>query len=91
MLSRSFAPPAISSGRPYHENKLPFFVPMGVNIPIAVSAFPDEIYQIPRSWAERAYPRLIHYNRLDKGGHFAAWEQPELLVQELRTAFKSLR
>ena len=82
---------AISSGRLYHENKLPFFVPMGVKIPIAVSAFPDEIYQVPRSWAERAYPQLIHYNKLEKGGHFAAWEQPELLVSELRTAFKSLR
>jgi pimeloyl-ACP methyl ester carboxylesterase len=82
---------AISSARLYHENKLPFFVPMGVGIPIAVSAFADEIYQVPRSWVERAYPRLIHYNRLDKGGHFAAWEQPELLVGELRTAFKSLR
>ena len=82
---------AISSGRLYHENKLPFFVPMGVKIPIAVSAFPDEIYQIPRSWAERAYPRLIHYNRLEQGGHFAAWEQPKLLVQEMRTAFGLLR
>jgi pimeloyl-ACP methyl ester carboxylesterase len=56
-----------------------------------VSAFPDELYQAPRSWAERAYPKLIHYNKLDKGGHFAAWEQPELLVKELRAAFKSLR
>ena len=64
---------------------------MGVNIPVAVSAFPDEVYQVPRSWAERAYPKLIHYNRLDKGGHFAAWEQPELLVSELRTGFKSVR
>jgi pimeloyl-ACP methyl ester carboxylesterase len=82
---------AISSGRLYHENKLPFFVPTGVAIPVAVSAFPDELYQVPRSWAERAYPRLIHYNKLDQGGHFAAWEQPELLVQEVRTAFKSLR
>jgi pimeloyl-ACP methyl ester carboxylesterase len=56
-----------------------------------VSAFPDELYQAPRSWAERAYPKLIHYNKLDKGGHFAAWEQPELLIKELRVAFKSLR
>jgi pimeloyl-ACP methyl ester carboxylesterase len=82
---------AVSGARLYWENKLPFFVPMGVNIPVAVSAFPDEVYQVPRSWAERAYPKLIHYNRLDKGGHFAAWEQPELLVSELRTGFKSLR
>ena len=71
---------AISSARLYRENKLPFFVPMGVAIPVAVSAFPDELYQVPRSWAERAYPKLIHYNKLDKGGHFAAWEQPELLI-----------
>ena len=56
-----------------------------------MSAFPDELYQAPRSWAERAYPKLIHYNKLDKGGHFAAWEQPELLIKELRVAFKSLR
>ena len=59
---------------------------MGVNIPIAVSAFPDELYQRPRSWAERAYPKLIHYNRLDKGGHFAAWEQPRLLSQSFASA-----
>jgi hypothetical protein len=58
---------------------------------VAVSAFPDEIYQAPRSWMERAYPRLIHYNKLDKGGHFAAWEQPKLLTQEVRVAFISLR
>jgi len=56
-----------------------------------VSAFPDELYQAPRSWAERAFPKLIHYNKLDKGGHFAAWEQPELFTSELRAAFKSLR
>jgi len=62
-----------------------------VAIPVAVSAFPDELYQAPRSWTERAYPKLIYYNKLDKGGHFAAWEQPELFSQELRAAFKSLR
>jgi pimeloyl-ACP methyl ester carboxylesterase len=81
---------AISSARLYWENKLAFFVPMGVKIPIGISAFPDELYQCPRSWAERAYPKLIHYNRLDKGGHFAAWEQPNLLSSDVRTAFKSL-
>ncbi|MEO8301079.1 MAG: epoxide hydrolase family protein [Rhizomicrobium sp.] len=81
---------AISSARLYWENRLPFFAPMGVTIPVAISAFPDELYQAPRSWVERAYPKLIHYNRLDKGGHFAAWEQPELLTTELRTAFQSL-
>ena len=61
---------------------------MGVTIPIAVSAFPDELYQAPRSWVERAYPKLIHYNKLDKGGHFAAWEQPKLLTEELRAGFR---
>jgi pimeloyl-ACP methyl ester carboxylesterase len=82
---------AISSSRLYRENKLPFFAPMGVAIPIAVSAFPDELYQAPRSWAERAYPKLVHYNKLDKGGHFAAWEQPQLFVPEVREGFRSLR
>jgi pimeloyl-ACP methyl ester carboxylesterase len=81
----------ISGARLYRENKLPLFAPMGVTVPIAVSAFPDELYQLPRSWAERAYPKLIHYNKLEKGGHFAAWEQPKLLVDELRVGFKSLR
>jgi len=81
----------ISSGRLYWENKLGFFDPKGVSIPVAVSVFPDELYQAPRSWAEEAYPNLIHYNKLDKGGHFAAWEQPEIFSQELRAAFRSLR
>ena len=63
----------------------------GIKIPVAVSAFPDEIYAAPRSWAEKAYPKLIHYNKLPKGGHFAAWEQPELFTAEMRAAFKSLR
>jgi pimeloyl-ACP methyl ester carboxylesterase len=62
-----------------------------VSIPVAVSEFPDELYPTPLSWAERAYPKLIHYNKLDKGGHFAAWEQPQLLSQELRAGFRSLR
>ena len=73
------------------ESKLAFFAPKGVAIPAAVSVFPDEIYAAPRSWTERAYPKLIHYNRLPKGGHFAAWEQPQLLCAELRAGFKSLR
>jgi pimeloyl-ACP methyl ester carboxylesterase len=81
----------ISAGRLYWENKLPFFEPKGVSIPVAVSVFPDEVDAAPRSWAERAYPKLIHYNQLDKGGHFAAWEQPKLLVDELRAGLKSLR
>ncbi len=82
---------AISSARLYWENKLAFFAPKNVPIPVAVSVFPDEIYAAPRSWTERAYPKLIHYNRLDKGGHFAAWEQPELFSMELRASFSSLR
>jgi pimeloyl-ACP methyl ester carboxylesterase len=82
---------AISSARLYWENKLNFFAPKQVAIPVAVSAFPDELYQAPRSWAERAYPKLVYYNKLDKGGHFAAWEQPELFSTELRAAFQSLR
>ena len=81
----------ISSARLYWESKLAFFAPKGIAIPVAVSAFPDELYQAPRSWTEKAYPKLIHYNRVDKGGHFAAWEQPEILVGEMRAGFKSLR
>jgi pimeloyl-ACP methyl ester carboxylesterase len=82
---------AVSSARLYWENKLAFFDVKHVAIPVAVSAFPDELYQALRSWAERAFPKLIHYNTLDKGGHFAAWEQPELLAAEIRAAFRSLR
>ena len=82
---------AISSARLYWESKLAFFAPKHVTIPVAVSAFPNELYQAPRSWTEQAYPKLIHYNKLDKGGHFAAWEQPELFAAELRASFKSLR
>ncbi len=81
----------ISGARLYRENKLPFFAPMGVKVPIAVSAFPEELYQAPRSWVERAYPHLIHYNKLPKGGHFAAWEQPKFLSEEMRAGFRPLR
>ena len=81
----------VSSARLYWENKLAFFAPKNVQIPVAVSAFPDDIDAPSRSWAERAYPKLIYYNRHDKGGHFAAWEQPGLLVEDLRAAFRSLR
>jgi pimeloyl-ACP methyl ester carboxylesterase len=81
----------VSSARIYWESKLAFFAPKHVSIPVAVSAFPDEVVQTPRSWAESAYPKLIYYNRLEKGGHFAAWEQPEIFTKELRAAFKSLR
>jgi len=82
---------SISAARLYWESKLAFFAPKGVTIPVAVSVFPDELYEAPRSWAERAYRKLIHYNKLPKGGHFAAWEQPMLLTSELRSAFRSLR
>src|SRR5438270_7041562 len=86
---------AISSARLYWDTQQVssggFFDPRGIKIPVAVSAFPDEIYAAPRSWAERAYPQLIHYNRLDKGGHFAAWEQPALFSSEVRAGFRSLR
>ena len=81
----------VSSARLYWENKTEFFAPKNVTIPVAVSVFPDDIYAAPRSWVEKAYPNLIHFNRLDKGGHFAAWEQPELFNEEVRTAFRSLR
>ena len=83
---------AISSARLYWENKFAsFFGVKGVSIPVAVSVFPDELYPTPRTWAERAYPRLIHYNKLDRGGHFAAWEQPQLFSEEVRAGFRSLR
>jgi pimeloyl-ACP methyl ester carboxylesterase len=82
---------AISSARLYWENKLAFFSPQGVAIPVAVSVYPTEIYTAPRSWVEKAYPKLIHYNKLPKGGHFAAWEQPAFFVSEMRASFKSLR
>jgi hypothetical protein len=70
---------------------LAFLVPKNVKVPAAVSAFPDELYQAPRNWVERAYPKLIFYNKQDEGGHFAAWEQPERLVGDLRAGFKTLR
>ena len=87
---------AISSARLYWDTAHNFrreasSTSRGVKIPVAVSAFPDEIYTAPQSWTEKAYPKLIHYNKLPKGGHFAAWEQPELFVSEMRAAFKSLR
>jgi pimeloyl-ACP methyl ester carboxylesterase len=81
----------VSSARLYAENKYSFFGVKGVSAPAAVSAFPDELYQAPRSWAEQAYPNLIHYNRLDKGGHFAAWEQPQIFAEEVRAGFQPIR
>ena len=82
---------ALSGARLYWENKLGFFNVKGVSIPVAVSVFPDELYPAPRSWAERAYPKLIHYNKVGKGGHFAAWEQPQLFSEEVRAGFRTLR
>jgi pimeloyl-ACP methyl ester carboxylesterase len=85
----------VSAARLYWEAaqgaKGGFFDPRNVMIPVAVSAFPDEIYAAPKTWAVRAYPKLIYYNKLSKGGHFAAWEQPELFTEEVRASFKSLR
>ena len=82
----------VSAARLYWENKADFFDAKDITIPFAISVFPDELYQAPRSWAERAYPKnLIHYNRLDRGGHFAAWEQPGLFSAEMRDSFRSLR
>jgi pimeloyl-ACP methyl ester carboxylesterase len=81
----------VSASRLYAENKFSFFGVHGVKLPVAVSVFPDELYQAPRSWAEKAYPNLVHYNRLPQGGHFAAWEQPSALVDEVRAGLRSLR
>jgi pimeloyl-ACP methyl ester carboxylesterase len=81
----------VSASRLYWEYKGGFFNVKGVSIPVAVTVFPSEQYQAPRSWAEQAYPNLIYYNQVDRGGHFAAWEQPQLFSGELRAAFRSLR
>ena len=89
-LTNSF----VSGARLYWEDfasQVSFFGVKGVSIPVAVSVFPDELYPAPRSWTEKAYPKLIHYNRLPKGGHFAAWEQPQLFSEEVRAGFRSLR
>jgi pimeloyl-ACP methyl ester carboxylesterase len=82
---------AISAARLYRENRFAFVGAKGVSVPVAVSVFPDEVYQPPRSWAEQAYPNLVHYNKVGKGGHFAAWEEPELFCEEVRAGFRSLR
>jgi len=89
-----FTNSGVSASRLYWENSKAghsFFAVKGVKLPVAVSVFPDELYEAPKSWVEKAYPNLIHFNKLPKGGHFAAWEQPEHITSELRTAFKSLR
>ena len=81
----------VSSARLYWENKIPFFAPKQVAIPVAVSVFPDDICPAPRSWVEKAYPKLLLYNRHTKGGHFAAWEQPQAFIDDVRAGFRSLR
>jgi pimeloyl-ACP methyl ester carboxylesterase len=81
----------VSSGRLYWENTLGFFDVKGVSVPAAVSVFPNELYQAPRSWTEQAYPNLIYFNEVDKGNHFAAWQEPQLFTTEVRAAFRSLR
>jgi len=81
----------ISSARLYLENKRGFFDVKGVSVPAAVSVFPKELYQAPRGWAEEAYPNLIYFNEVDRGNHFAAWQEPELFTTEVRAAFRSLR
>jgi pimeloyl-ACP methyl ester carboxylesterase len=82
---------ALSGARLYWENKVGYFNEKGVSIPVAVSVFPDELYPAPRSWAEKVFPNLIYYNKLDKGGHFAAWEQPQSFSEEVRAGFRPLR
>jgi len=81
----------VSSARLYWENKLGFFNIQGVTIPVGVSAFPHELYTAPRSWAEKAYPKLVYYKKHDVGGHYAAWEQPQLFSEDVRATFRSLR
>jgi pimeloyl-ACP methyl ester carboxylesterase len=80
----------VSASRLYRENTF-WLSPAGVKIPVAVSVFPDEVYQVPLSWAEKAYPKLVHFNKVAKGGHFAAWEQPKIFVEEVRAGLRSLR
>jgi pimeloyl-ACP methyl ester carboxylesterase len=81
----------VSAGRIYWENKINLYVAANVPIPAAITVFPGENYQAPRSWAAKAYHKLIYFNEVDKGGHFAAWEQPKLFSAEVRAAFRSLR
>jgi hypothetical protein len=81
----------VSAARLYWENKTPFFAPQGVRVPAGVSAYPTDLHQAPRSWVEKAFPKLVYYNAPAKGGHFAAWEQPQSLCEDVRATFKSLR
>jgi len=79
----------VSCARLYREYKGAFFTDFKISVPAVVSVFPEEVYQVPRNWAERAYSKLIHYNKLEKGGHFAAWEQPRLFSEEVRAGFRA--
>jgi pimeloyl-ACP methyl ester carboxylesterase len=81
----------VSSARLYWENKLPFFAPIGVRVPAGVSAYPTDLHQAPRSWVVKAFPKLVYYKKQDKGGHFAAWEQPQSFTEDVRATFRSLR
>ena len=81
----------VSIGKLSRVQRVAFSIARNVKIPVAVSVFPDEIYAAPQSWAEKAYPKLVYFNKVAKGGHFAAWEQPEQFSIELRAAFKSFR
>jgi pimeloyl-ACP methyl ester carboxylesterase len=81
----------VSAARLYWENKIAFFVPKGVKVPVVANAFPDDLFYAPKNWAEQAYPKLLRFTRLPKGGHFAAWEQPKFITEELRLGFRSLR
>ena len=82
---------ALSAARIYWENKTPFFAVKGVELPVGVSVFPDELFEAPHSWAQAAYPNLVHYNRLPRGGHFPSWEQPVFFTNEVRATFRTLR
>ena len=82
---------ALSAARVYWENKTPFFAVKGVEVPAAVSVFPDELFEAPRSWSQAAYPKLVHYNRLPRGGHFPSWEQPVSFTNEVRAAFRAMQ
>jgi hypothetical protein len=86
-----FTNTGVSSARFYWENKVGFFDVKNVSVPATVSTFAHEIYKVPRSWAERAYPNLIYFNELDRGNHFAAWQEPELFAAELRAGLQTLR
>jgi pimeloyl-ACP methyl ester carboxylesterase len=81
----------VSASRIYWEHKASWAAVRNVTVPVAVSVFPDDVVYSPRSWTEQAYPNLVHYNEVGRGGHFAAWEQPELYASELRDGFRSLR